>query len=532
MKYLSIILLLLLPFSALADVQRFPDPIPSRTVGTLPACNAGKNGKLFRVTDCEADDTCATGGGTDVEAVQCENGTGWIVVGDGGGGGGEANVLASPDVGAEVDLINSVPKTGVNLNLVSFEADDFTVTSNIMTVDTGATAGIQAHDAELDTIAALTETNGAVMFVAGGAWTADLTPAIDCTDCTNVPAGAHVGTIEWSGTSILETGIAHQFGDGTDATVTHTYANTGTNVDIAYSTGAMAVTGTLTATNLSGTNTGDNDEVGTKTTGDLCINDGSSVNCTVNLESELETAMDALDIVTVTAGDISTANLMTLLSDEGASTTLLHGDGSWAQIGDADIAASAIDGGAAGEIQDGTIDANDIATGGITAADAAADMATQAELDAQDDFSEITGTVSDTQIAAGAVDGGAAGEIADGTIDSNDTAASLETEVACMYIENPVTAEQFETIWRAPVAVTVTEIYCETDAGTVGLDINIDDGTPLGINGSDISCASGGTADSTFGNSAAVAQSNRLDLDIGTVSTAVQVSVCWRYTYD
>ena len=48
---------------------------------------------------------------------------------------------------------------------------------------------IQAWDAELDTIAGLAETNGNVMFVAGGAWTSDATPAIDCSDCTNVPAG-------------------------------------------------------------------------------------------------------------------------------------------------------------------------------------------------------------------------------------------------------------------------------------------------------------------------------------------------------
>lgn len=68
----------------------------------------------------------------------------------------------------------------------------------------------------------------------------------------------HDGTITWTGTSILETGAAFKFGDGTDATVTHTYGNTGTDVSIAYSTAAMGVTGALTATNLSGTNTGDN----------------------------------------------------------------------------------------------------------------------------------------------------------------------------------------------------------------------------------------------------------------------------------
>ena len=68
---------------------------------------------------------------------------------------------------------------------------------------------------------------------------------------------SHAGTITWTGTSILESGVAFGFGDASDATLTHTYANTGTDVTIAYSTAAMAVTGALIATNLSGTNTGD-----------------------------------------------------------------------------------------------------------------------------------------------------------------------------------------------------------------------------------------------------------------------------------
>lgn len=139
--------------------------------------------------------------------------------------------------------------------------------------------------------------------------------------------------------------------------------------------------------------------------------------------------------------------------------------------------------------------------------------------------------VGDTDIAAGAVDGGAGGEIADGSITTDDTEAALETEVACAYIETPA-VEVLETVWWAPVAVTITSIYCETDAGTVGLDLQNDDGTPAGVNGSDISCAASGTTDSTFAGDATLAQADRLDIDINSVATAVQVSVCWRYTYD
>ena len=114
---------------------------------------------------------------------------------------------------------------------------------------------------------------------------------------------------------------------------------------------------------------------------------------------------------------------------------------------------------------------------------------------------------------------------------------ALDAEVVkhslCMYLETPVTDEDLSSVFRAPVAITVTEIWCETDAGTVGLDITIDDGTPLAINGSDIVCpVSTGIADSTFANSAAVADGNRLDVNVGTVTTAVRLSLCVEYTVD
>jgi len=99
---------------------------------------------------------------------------------------------------------------------------------------------------------------------------------------------------------------------------------------------------------------------------------------------------------------------------------------------------------------------------------------------------------------------------------------------ACMTIPDPVTSETIESVWRASRAVTITQIWCETDAGTVGLDIDIDDGTPLGINGTDISCAvSAGTSDTAFANSAVLAAGDRLDISIGTVTTAVSLRVCW-----
>jgi hypothetical protein len=58
--------------------------------------------------------------------------------------------------------------------------------------------------------------------------------------------GAHTGTITWGGTSILESGVAFQFGDGTDATVTHTYGVADTDPTIAYSDDSIVVTNVAT----------------------------------------------------------------------------------------------------------------------------------------------------------------------------------------------------------------------------------------------------------------------------------------------
>lgn len=102
-----------------------------------------------------------------------------------------------------------------------------------------------------------TDADGFAGFLTHASLTADRTwtlPDESGTICTltgGCGAASHAGTITWSGTSILESGAAFQFGDGTDATLTHTYANTGTDVSIAYSTGSMDVTGAFSATSLS-----------------------------------------------------------------------------------------------------------------------------------------------------------------------------------------------------------------------------------------------------------------------------------------
>lgn len=73
---------------------------------------------------------------------------------------------------------------------------------------------------------------------------------------------------------------------------------------------------------------------GTRTDEALCTYEttGNELACDVNTEALLETALGSIDVVVVATDDITTANLMTILSDEGAATTVLQGDGSWAAV--------------------------------------------------------------------------------------------------------------------------------------------------------------------------------------------------------
>ena len=86
------------------------------------------------------------------------------------------------------------------------------------------------------------------------------------------------------------------------------------------------------------------------------------------------------------------------------------------------------------------------------------------------------------------------------------------------------------SVWRAPVAVTITEVWCETDAGTVNMDVQIDGGTPADVMGVDLACISTGATDSTS-LTGSMAAGNTLDFAITTVATSpTRLTVCIKYT--
>lgn len=112
----------------------------------------------------------------------------------------------------------------------------------------------------------------------------------------------------------------------------------------------------------------------------------------------------------------------------------------------------------------------------------------------------------------------------------------------CKTIEVPAADEEFYTVWRAPRAATLTEIYCEVDDGggtSVVFDFEVDDGSPEGVSdtgATDVTClpaASGGTTDSSLDGDSTMAAGHRLDIDLGAVNGDVDLfSACIRFTLD
>ena len=124
------------------------------------------------------------------------------------------SIDTSQNVGIPTLTASEIVITDASKNLVSAAVATYPSLAEFIHVK-GVTSALQTQidgkqplDSELTTIAALTETDGNVMFVAGGAWTSDATPAIDCTDCTNVGAGGDltlVGSDDTDGTTTSTT---------------------------------------------------------------------------------------------------------------------------------------------------------------------------------------------------------------------------------------------------------------------------------------------------------------------------------------
>jgi hypothetical protein len=106
------------------------------------------------------------------------------------------------------------------------------------------------------------------------------------------------------------------------------------------------------------------------------------------------------------------------------------------------------------------------------------------------------------------------------------------TDTKCIYIEDPTADDDFNSIWanKSSGDYTITEIWAESDQ-TVNFDLQIDDGTPADVNGTDISPAAGEAEDTSLSGDTTLGSDEELDLAITSVSgTPTWVSICWTYT--
>lgn len=102
----------------------------------------------------------------------------------------------------------------------------------------------------------------------------------------------------------------------------------------------------------------------------------------------------------------------------------------------------------------------------------------------------------------------------------------------CLYFEDPTADDDFKSLFHFRKAATITSMWCESDQ-TVNMDLQLDDGTPADINGTDLVCDSTPADDTSMGGDTGAAAGERLDLAITSVSgTPTWVSICFDFTYD
>ena len=90
------------------------------------------------------------------------------------------------------------------------------------------------------------------------------------------------------------------------------------------------------------------------------------------------------------------------------------------------------------------------------------------------------------------------------------------------------------TIWRNNIAaMTITEVWCESDAGTPIINLQRDDGSPQNILSSNLTCTTGGATGTIAGAEDNLAVGDKIDLTIVTAgATAKRITVSIKATLD
>ena len=123
--------------------------------------------------------------------------------------------------------------------------------------------------------------------------------------------------------------------------------------------------------------------------------------------------------------------------------------------------------------------------------------------------------------------------------DEIDADPELYTDAKCAWIEDPA-VEDLDGLYYFMSASTVTRVWCETNAGTVDVNIERDDGSPANVLSAELvcdvgeqtSCASGCDVNTIQGAEDNFAQYSEFNISISAVATATRVSVCVGFTRD
>lgn len=189
-----------------------------------------------------------------------------------------------------------------------------------------------------------------------------------------------------------------------------------------------------------------------------------------------------------------------------------------------------------------TIEDGELATDFISEVE----LDTEAELEAQ--LTDVTDVLTDaagscTNQVVTAVNDGAAptcsnvssAMISDGVVASADLATANKTFVQPVVLFDStglLDADDIPSVFRAWAAMTLKEVWCETDAGTPSVNFQRDDGTPVNVLSSNLTPTVGGATGTIDTGEDNFAADERLDFVMVSGSTAKRISCMVKFEVD
>ena len=166
-------------------------------------------------------------------------------------------------------------------------------------------------------------------------------------------------------------------------------------------------------------------------------------------------------------------------------------------------------------------------SGCVSASEVAADVATQTELDAE----AVTRTNADATLQTN-IDSEASTR---GTRDTALSVRGINYLAGCDTCSVLADTDDQPTIYRNVIgAMTITEVWCESDAGTPSINLQRDDGIPANILTPDLACSTSGATSTSFsGSENALNVNDKLDFVMVTAGgVAKRVTVVIKATVD